>query len=268
MANTSIFDNNWVNLVFEGRNQQYGAFVLRKKSSSYTIKGIIFSIIGFSLAIAAPVIVNYIKAKIPKENIIVEADVTKLDAPPPIDKSAPPPPPPPPPPPVKSTIKFTPPEIKKDEEVPDEPPPTQEKLQEVDAGTQTVDGDPNAKDVLTEDPGTGDGGGTSEILLDAEVPPEFPGGEEKMYEYLSSAVDYPPMAKENNIEGRVVLRFAVMSDGTISGIQVINKPELGWGCEEAVIKAVKGMPKWSPGRQAGRPVPVYFTLPFLFNLQQ
>ena len=97
MANTSIFDNNWVNLVFEGRNQQYGAFVLRKKSSNYTIKGIIFSIIGFSLAIAAPVIINYLKQQIPKENIVVEAEVTKLDAPPPMDESTPPPPPPPPP---------------------------------------------------------------------------------------------------------------------------------------------------------------------------
>ena len=76
-----------------------------------------FSIIGFSLAIAAPVIINYLKQQIPKENIVVEAEITKLDAPPPMDESTPPPPPPPPPPPVKSTIKFTPPEIKKDEDV-------------------------------------------------------------------------------------------------------------------------------------------------------
>ncbi len=263
MANTSIFDNNWVNLVFEGRNQQYGAFVLRKKSSNYTIKGIVFSIIGFSLAIAAPVIINYIKQQIPKENIVVEAEVTKLDAPPPMDESTPPPPPPPPPPPVKSTIKFTPPEIKKDEDV-TEPPPTQVELEKVDAGAQTVVGDPDAKDVLLEEPGNGDG----EILLEAEINPEFPGGEEKMYEYLLAAVDYPPMAKENNIEGRVVLRFAVMADGRIDNFQVLNKPALGWGCEAAVEKAVKGMPKWSPGRQAGRAVPVYFTLPFVFKLDQ
>ena len=175
-----------------------------------------------------------------------------------------PPPPPPPPPPVKSTIKFTPPEIKKDEDV-TEPPPTQVELEKVDAGTATVVGDPEAKEVLLEEPGTG---GDGEILLEAEINPEFPGGEEKMNEYLSSAVDYPPMAKENNIEGRVVLRFAVMADGRIDNIQVLNKPALGWGCEAAVEKAVKGMPKWSPGRQAGRAVPVYFTLPFVFKLDQ
>jgi len=264
MSNTSIFDNNWVNMVFEGRNQQYGAFVLRKKSSNYTIKGIIFSIIGFSLAIAAPVIINYVKSQIPKENIIVEAEITKLEAPPPMDDNAPPPPPPPPPPPVKSTIKFTPPEIKKDEEV-TEPPPTQVELEKVDAGTQTVVGDPEAKEVLIEEPGNGSEG---EILLEAEVPAEFPGGEEKMNDYLSNSVQYPPMAKENNIEGRVVLRFAVMPDGKIDKIEVLNKPALGWGCEAAVEKAVKNMPKWSPGRQAGRAVAVYFTLPFVFRLDQ
>ncbi|MEI7977917.1 MAG: TonB family protein [Bacteroidota bacterium] len=263
MAETSIFDNSWVDMVFEGRNQQYGAFVLRKKSSNYTLKGIIFSIIGFSLAIAAPVIVNYLKSQIPKENIIVEAEVTKLDAPPPIDESTPPPPPPPPPPPVKSTIKFTPPEIKKDEDVA-EPPPTQDEAAKVDVGAQTVIGDPDAKEVLVEETGNGDG----EILIEAEINPEYPGGEEKMQEYLSSAVEYPPMAKENNIEGRVVLRFAVMADGKIDNIQILNKPALGWGCEAAVEKAVKSMPRWSPGKQQGRPVAVYFTLPFQFKLDQ
>ena len=261
MANTSIFDNNWVNMVFEGRNQQYGAFVLRKKSSNHTIKGIVFSIIGFSLAIAAPVIINYLKQQIPKENIVVEAEITKLDAPPPMDESTPPPPPPPPPPPVKSTIKFTPPEIKKDEDV-TEPPPTQVELEKVDAGAQTVVGDPDAKDVLIDE---GDGNG--EILLEAEIQPEFPGGEEKMLEYLRDHVEYPPIAKENNQEARVVLRFAVMPDGSIDKIELLSKPA-GWGLDEAAKKAVKGMPKWSPGRQAGRAVAVYFTLPVLFSLDQ
>jgi protein TonB len=59
-----------------------------------------------------------------------------------------------------------------------------------------------------------------------------------------------------------------MADGKIDNIQILNKPALGWGCEAAVEKAVKSMPRWSPGKQQGRPVAVYFTLPFQFKLDQ
>lgn len=258
MSKVNIFESNWVNMVFEGRNHAYGAYVLRKKSSEYTLKGIVFAIVGFTLAVSAPVIVNYIKASLPKEKVVTIDDPNKLKEPPPMDKSQPPPPPPPPPPPLKSTVKFTPPEIKPDEEVPDETPPTQEKLQEVEAGTQTVEGDPNAKEVLEEPAGDGDG---NEILMSAEVEPKFNGD---LYKYLGEHIEYPPVAKEAGVVGKVVLKFAVGKDGSISEITVMKS--LGFGCDEAAIKVVKNMPKWSPGLQNGRPVNVWFILPFDFNL--
>src|SRR5688572_33128935 len=110
LGKINIFDNNWVDIVFKGRNHEYGAYELRKKSDDYTVKGIIFAIVFFTLAISAPVIVNYIEALVPKEVKEVKNVEVVLEAPPPLDKDQPPPPPPPEPPPLKSTVKFTPPE--------------------------------------------------------------------------------------------------------------------------------------------------------------
>ncbi|MFN5885594.1 MAG: energy transducer TonB, partial [Bacteroidota bacterium] len=147
LGKINIFDGNWVDLVFKGRNQNYGAYVLRKKSDEYTNKGVLFAIVFFTLAISAPMIVNYIKGLVPKglEDVKV-VEVNTLEEPPPVDKDQPPPPPVEPPPPLKSTVKFTPPEIKPDEEVPDEPPPTQDDMKDKDAGNKTVEGDPEGVD--------------------------------------------------------------------------------------------------------------------------
>lgn len=266
LGKINIFDNNWVDMVFSGRNQKYGAYVLRKESDKNTNKGILYAIVFFTLAISAPVIVNYIEGLVPKDVEEVKVvEVNTLEEPPPIDKNEPPPPPAEPPPPLKSTVKFTPPEIKPDEEVPDEPPPTQEEMKEKDAGVKTEEGDPNGVDesLLSDGDGlTGDVG--PEIVTFAEQMPEFEGGQEEMMRYLQKNLNYPPVARENGIEGRVVLQFVVGTDGKISQIEVLKK--LGWGLEEEAVRVVKTMPAWRPGKQNGKPVFVKFTLPIVFKL--
>jgi protein TonB len=262
-AKLNIFESKWVDMVFAGRNHAYGAFVLRRKSDEYTIKGIVFAIILFTLSISAPVIYNYIKSKLPTENKIKVTEVTNLEEPPPIDKNEPPPPPAEPPPPLKSTVKFTPPEIKPDEEVPDEPPPTQEEMKTVDAGTQTVEGDPNGVDPGLVEAPTGEG--EPEVLTFAEQMPEFPGGIEEMSRFIGKNINYPPLARENGIEGKVVVTFVVGTDGKITNIETVGK-KLGWGCEEEAIAVVKKMPPWTPGKQNGKTVTVKFTLPIRFQL--
>jgi protein TonB len=264
MAKVNIFENKWVDLIFQGRNQSYGAYVLRKKSDENTLKGIVFSILLFTTCISAPVIINYIKSKIPKENEVKVTEVNTLEEPPPIDKNEPPPPPTEPPPPLKSTVKFTPPEIKPDEEVPqDEPPPAQEDMKDKDAGAATVEGDPNGVDAsLVEGDGDGD---SPEIMTFAEQMPEFPGGAEEMYKYLSKNIQYPPLARENSIEGKVILTFVVGSDGKISQLEQVGK-KLNWGLDEEAMRVVKSMPPWTPGKQNGKPVYVKFTLPIRFQL--
>jgi protein TonB len=197
------------------------------------------------------------------ENDVKVTDVTTLEEPPPIDKNEPPPPPAEPPPPLKSTVKFTPPEIKPDQEVPDEePPPIQEEMKEKDAGVANVEGNPDGVDASLTEGGDGD---ANEILTFAEQMPEFAGGTEEMYKYLGKNIMYPPNARENSVEGKVVLTFVVGSDGKISQIEQVGK-KLGWGCDEEAIRVVKSMPAWTPGKQNGKAVTVKFTLPIRFQL--
>ncbi len=265
MANKlDIFESKWVELVFTGRNKAYGAYVLRKKGDEYTIKGIVFAVVLFTASISAPVIVNYIKSQIPKENAVKVTDVSTLEEPPPIDKNEPPPPPTEPPPPLKSTVKFTPPEIKPDEQVPDdEPPPIQEEMKDKDAGVANVDGDVNGVDASLTDPGNGDG--EAEILTFAEQMPEFPGGAADMYKFLEKNIVYPQLARENSIEGKVNIAFTVGPDGKIVNVEQVGK-KWGWGLEEEALRVVNNMPNWTPGKQNGKAVTVRLTIPIRFQL--
>lgn len=265
MAKVNIFENKWVDLIFQGRNQAYGAYVLRKNGDANTLKGIGLAIVLFTTSISAPVIINYIKSKIPKENVVKVTEVNTLEEPPPIDKNEPPPPPTEPPPPLKSTVKFTPPEIKPDQEVPDdEPPPAQDDMKDKDASTATVEGSDDGVDQSLIE-GNGDGDAAPEIMTFAEQMPEFAGGTEEMYKYLGKNIQYPPLARENSIEGKVILSFVVGADGKISQIEQVGK-KLGWGLDEEAIRVVKSMPPWTPGKQNGKPVYVKFTLPIRFQL--
>jgi protein TonB len=84
--------------------------------------------------------------------------------------------------------------------------------------------------------------------------------------YLYKQLRYPPVAKENDIEGRVQVQFVVNEDGSISNARVVGK-RCGGGLEEEAIRVVMGLPKWTPGKQNGRAVKVYFTMPITFKLE-
>ena len=98
-----------------------------------------------------------------------------------------------------------------------------------------------------------------------EQMPQFPGGDAALMKYISSNLMYPPVAAENGIQGRVILRFVVSKTGNIEQIQVLRSPDPS--LEKEAIRVVKSMPKWVPGKQNGVSVPVYFTLPVTFRLQ-
>ena len=85
-----------------------------------------------------------------------------------------------------------------------------------------------------------------------------------LFKYLGKNIEYPPIAQENGITGRVVLRFVVNETGNITDIQVVK--DIGGGCGAEAVRVVKSMPTWTPGRQRGKPVKVYYTLPVRFNL--
>lgn len=106
---------------------------------------------------------------------------------------------------------------------------------------------------------------TDEVYVLVEKQPEFPGGEENLLKFLSENVQYPQLAKENGIEGIVVVSFVVRKNGKLTDIKVVKS--LGGGCDEQAIAAVKAMPRWIPGEQSGRKVDVSFNLPVVFKIK-
>ena len=99
----------------------------------------------------------------------------------------------------------------------------------------------------------------------AEKMPEYDGGMEAMYAFLKNELVYPEFARNNNIQGTVLIEFVVERDGRVSNVKplVSVSPE----CDAEAIRVVKKMPKWHPGEQMGKPVRCYYNLPIRFTLQ-
>ena len=271
MENKNYANATLDDIVFEGRNREYGAYVLRQVYNKHVTRGLFIAIALFILFLAAPVIS---KKLFPEEEVVhevVTVDVNTLAEPPPIDKATPPPPPPPvepPPPPEAKTIKFTPPVVKKDEEVRKEEVPDIDKIKEAQIDVKTQEGDPNAKPDLSGLEGNGNAVVQEvveeEIFVAVEQSAEFPGGAAEMYKWLQKNLKYPALAQRNGIEGRVMVQFVVDQQGNISDINVLRDP--GGGTREEAIRVVKSMPKWTPPKQNGRAVKQRLVIPINFKL--
>ena len=276
MAKIDLIDNGWVDLVFEGKNQAYGAYQLRKDTGRRNLKALISMFLGFA-AIAAIVVAkvsidNYIAANQAIETDVElqslaekkeakverkeEPEVEKIE----IEK-------------VKSSVAFTVPEIKKDDEVKEEQEiKSQEELQETNTaiGAFNVEGnDEAAGEVLK----------AKEVIAEPEPPkveeqkvfdvveqmPSFPGGPSALFEYLSKNIKYPVVAEENGVQGRVIVTFVVERDGSITDVKVVKSvdPSL----DKEAQRVVKSMPHWIPGKQNGSAVRVKYTVPVTFKLQ-
>jgi protein TonB len=103
------------------------------------------------------------------------------------------------------------------------------------------------------------------IFTVVEQEASFPGGIQKLNEYLATSIKYPQQAKETGTRGRVMLTFVVERDGSITDIKVLR--DIGSGCGEEAKRVVKEMPKWQPAKQRGKAVRQQFVLPVTFNLQ-
>jgi len=105
----------------------------------------------------------------------------------------------------------------------------------------------------------------SETIFDVvEQHPEFPGGQEAMYNFLAKNLTYPELALEQSIQGRVYVQFVICKDGSIKDIKVLKGIETSLDSE--AIRVIKMMPKWKPGIQRGKPVNVRFNLPIKFKI--
>lgn len=260
-----------LDIIFADRNKAYGAYKLRREYPKYLQRATALGLLLILLMFAFPYIMSAVRDLVPDKPVDV---VAELGPPPDIDPNNPPPPPPPPPPtpppPVRSTVKFVPPVIKKDEEVQEEEIKTVEELIEKkeDIGTEDKKGDDDAAPSEIDTPSDL---GVEEVVeekvyeqFDIQKPPSFPGGEIELIKFLNKNIEYPALAKENNIQGSVALTFVVNKDGSVSDVQIIK--DIGGGCGKEAVRVVKAMPKWSPGEANGHAVKVRFTLPVRFRL--
>lgn len=244
-------------MVFADRNQDYGAFVLRRDYTRRLLMAVVGSVLVFGLAVGLPKII----AALGGEEEVVEAkkivDVN-LDLFEEEKKEEPPPPPVEPPPPVKiESVQFT--QLEAVDEPVDEPPPTQEVLTETNAGTVTQEGE------KIDEPPPPVEAAEPQIFTIVEEMPSFPGGEAELFKYLGKTVKYPPMAQDAGITGVVYMTFVVDEQGKVRDPKVLRG--IGGGCDEEAIRVVKAMPAWEPGKQRGKPVRVQYNLPIRFTLK-
>ena len=262
-----------LDIVFEGRNKAYGAYFLRRIYEKHVRNSLLIGALAVLLGISAPLIYAKIKSSIDARNKPTVVEVNLQDVQLPEDLPPPPPPPPPkePPPPPKATIKYVPPVVKEDAQVKEEakiepPPPDKE------VSTVTQEGS-NKVEVIAAPVGQAEAPPPpvveekkeEEVFQVVEQQAEFPDGQAALFKWLSQNIKYPAVARENNIQGKVILRFIVEKDGSVNGVTVLRGAnEL---LDKEAVRVVKDMPKWKPGKQRGNSVRSYFTLPVVFKLE-
>ena len=282
MAKIDLYDPKWVEMVFAGKNKEYGAYQLRKGTSGRNIKALLI------LVIAAALVGGFLAWKVieqkqaEEQQAYMEAmELAKLQQQAKKDEKKKEP--------VKPTVerkkeipvaretqKFTAPVIKKDELVKEENQVKQmDKLDDkVAVGTEnkegvkdrTVEAVRNDIAVAAPPPPPAPKPEVATKIFDVvEEMPSFPGGNGALMSYLASNIKYPVVAQENGVQGRVIVSFVVERDGSISDVRVARSvdPSL----DREAQRVVKSMPRWKPGKQNGSAVRVKYTVPVVFRLQ-
>ena len=97
-----------------------------------------------------------------------------------------------------------------------------------------------------------------------EEMPQFPGGENKLMEYIAKNLTYPQEARDKGIDGRVFVAMVIEKDGSVSNVKVLRG--IGGGCDEEAVRVISALPKWKPGKMNGEPVRVSYQIPINFKL--
>lgn len=277
MSKIDLISNEWTDLVFEGRNQAYGAYKLRKGTAKRNVWALI--IVGLAAALLylglqlqkmaeankkventqavelAKLNTEKKEAKVEKKEIIKQEPEKVVEQ-------------------VKSSVKFTAPIIKKDSEVKEEDEIKLDEVQKSDkaVGAFTVEGNDEVGGAVLkakEDIGAPEPPKhvveETKIFTVVEQMPMFPGGDGALMGYLRDNIHYPTVAAENGVQGRVVVGFVVERDGSITDVNILRgvDPSL----DREAMRVVKSMPKWTPGKQNGSAVRVKYQVPVSFRLQ-
>ncbi len=280
MAQIDLISNEWSDMMFENRNKEYGAYVLRRQTGRRNVISMIAVLLLFAAVMVFMIAKNAYEAY-QKEHAVMdqvtelsaltqqkkkEAKVERKEIPvrqeqqQVVEK-------------VKSSVKFTAPVIKKDDEVkPEDELKSQDEIMnsKVAVGALNVVGNDEsgevlkAKEVIATEP-VKPKEEENKVFDVVEQMPSYPGGMGALMQYLSSNIKYPVIAEENGIQGRVICTFVVERDGSITDVRIAKSvdPSL----DKEAMRVVSKMPRWIPGKQNGSAVRVKYTLPVTFRLQ-
>lgn len=265
--------NNLDEIVFENRNKLYGAYALRRDAAKYTNLGMAYALSPFILLALFAIVygkthsdnvsptLNALKADAKKiietavvkfENIQIVPDIS-------FEK-------------VSDVIDYN--HIIKDKDIKKAikksnsiTPISSQIVQHT--STLLTGGIGNLPSLGQGGNGTGKAGNFPTLTVPTkpfdivETMPEFPGGMQAMYDYITNNLQYPKLAKESGRTGRVMLSFVVNADGSLSDINVMQG--IGFGCDDEAVRVINEMPNWKPGIQNGTQVPVRLILPINFT---
>jgi periplasmic protein TonB len=268
-----ILNADILDIIFDGKNKEYGAYDLRKTYNRRLLRAIMITSVIILLLFGGFFLSNISGAG--KKAAPVVEDVQLEDVKEEKKNEPPPPPPPKVEPPKVEMAKFTPPKIVKDNEVKEEEkPPEQEKLEDTKIGTVNQEGVKD--DGITAPPVSDAGKGVVEAPKDnedydktftkVEIESDFPGGTAAWLRYLNKNLRYPDDAVNNEIQGTVVVQFIVDKEGNVSDVNPISGPENG-GLREEAVRVIKKSGKWTPAVQNGRQVKSYKKQPIVFRLE-
>ncbi len=276
MDANKILSADFLDILFDGKNKEYGAYELRKAYNRRLTTALVITGSVLLLFFLGSVLANVL-GKNKNENLDVVQEVILEEVKAPEKKPEVPPPPPPPKmpePPKIEMAKFTPPKIVKDEEVKeDEKPPEVEKLEEAKIGLVNEEGTKDEGVVAPPvEKGTGevvapkvDTEDYDKTFTKVEVPAGFPGGPDAWRRYLERNLQYPEAASDNGTQGVVKVQLVVDKEGNISDVVALNDP--GDGLAEEAVRIIKKGPKWTPAEQNGRKVTYRFVQTITFQLQ-
>ena len=283
MSKIDLISKGWCDIVFEGRNKEYGAYRMRARAGARNVFALIV-LLAIILAIGVFVALTAVVSELAggneiKDESAVELSQLKKEEPKKkeekkieikyeeqkVEKVA-----------VKASIQFTVPKIEDDALVDEtKEVKSQDKVTKsnISIASQDYAGDAKGGINIDDLKDNQRAGGTEvkkqeEEVADnsiVEVPASYPGGEAALLKFVSDNLVYPSIAQDQDLQGTVVLRFRVEKDGSIG--QIVVKKSLSKECDQAAAQVVSKLKRFTPARQQGHPVPVWFTLPIRFRIQ-
>lgn len=280
MSKIDLYDQQWIDLVFEGKNESYGAYKIRQNTNHRNLMGMLCLAAGLALivftfwaiSLASDAIASAVRAAQHETEVTLDAieeeveeqeedevvyeiqEMEQLVA----EET------------VMNSEKFT--AYEMEDDAPEQVTKTQDEVAQSDVAIGAVDYDQGSDEdehvlrqnerIVEEAPPAVEESRVFEVV---EQMPQYPGGDAALTTFLAQHVKYPAVAEENGIQGRVVCTFVVERDGSISDVRVVKSvdPSL----DKEAVRVLKSMPRWVPGKQNGATVRVKYTMPVTFRLQ-